>query len=129
MKKFLLVLLIVLFAIEMLAACAPVDTAQIAASAMALPGWVIILGAVVLFLIGFGIIWRLIPGFVKFIALVALAIILAGAAYGVWHFAIVDKALDKVDELKESFGAQASESPSSSEDDGGLGIDIHIPLD
>lgn len=125
MKKFLLVLLIVVFAIEMLAACAPINAAEITASAMALPGWVIILGAVVLFLIGFGIIWKLIPGFVKFIALVALAIVLAGAAYGVWHIAIVDKALDEVEDIRESFGAQVSESPSESES-GGLDIGIHI---
>ena len=136
MKKFLLVVLIVLFAVEMLAACAPIDNAEISnitASAMALPGWVIILGAVVLFFIGFGIIWKLIPGFVKFIALVALAIVLAGAAWGVWHIAIVDKALDEIDQLKESYGAQVSTSPSegvspsASESDGpGIDIDIHI---
>ncbi len=125
MKKFLLVLLIVVFAIEILAACAPINAEAIKASAMALPGWVIILGAVVLFLIGFGIIWKLIPGFVKFIALVALAIILAGAAYGIWHIAIVDKALDEVENIRESYGAQTSESPSES-GSGGLDIDIHI---
>lgn len=127
MKKFLLVLLIVLFAIEILAACAPVNTEELQAYAMGLPGWVIILAAVVLFFIGMGIILKLIPGFVKFIALVALAIILAGAAYGVWHFSIVDEALDKVDELKESYGAQSSDiSPSADEDGGGLDIDIHL---
>lgn len=125
MKKFVLVVLIVLFAVEILAACAPIDTAKVQAYAMALPGWVIILGAVVLFFIGFGIIWKLIPGFVKFIALVALAIILAGAAYGLWHFAIVDEALDKVDELKQSYGAETGASPSASES-GGINIDIHI---
>ncbi len=128
MKKFLLVVLIVLFAVEMLAACAPIDTSEIqnlTASAMALPAWVIILGAVVLFFIGFGIIWKLIPGFVKFIALVALAIILAGAAYGIWRIAIVDKAIDEINNIKESYGAQASESPSESESPG-IDIDIHI---
>jgi hypothetical protein len=130
MKKFLLVVLIVLFAVEILAACAPIDTSDISnitASAMALPAWLIILGAVVLFFIGFGIIWKLIPGFVKFIALVALAIVLAGAAWGIWHIALIDKAIDEVDQMKESLGAQVSESPSESESDSpGIDIDIHI---
>ena len=126
MKKFLLVLMIVLFAIEILAACAPIDTAKVEAYAMSLPGWVIILGAVVLFLIGFGIIWKLIPGFIKFIALVALAIILAGAAYGIWHIAIVDEALDKVDELKSGYGTQESATTSAEESDFGIDIDINF---
>jgi|GEM_PF-1442871 hypothetical protein len=127
MKKFLLVLLIVLFAIEMLAACAPITGAAVEEYAMALPGWVIILCAVVLFLIGFGIIWKLIPGFIKFIALVALAIILAGTAYGVWHFALVDKALDEIEEIRESYEAHSGESPSAGESgDAGIDIDIHI---
>ncbi len=126
MKKFLLVLLIVLFAIEILAACAPIDTAQVEAYAMSLPGWVIILGAVVLFLIGFGIIWKIIPGFVKFIALVALAIILAGAAYGVWHIALVDEALDKVDEIKNGYNTEESAAASEEESDSGINIDINI---
>ena len=130
MKKFLLVVLIVLLAVEILAACAPIDTSDISnitASAMALPAWLIILGAVVLFFIGFGIIWKLIPGFVKFIALVALAIVLAGAAWGIWHIALIDKAIDEVDQMKESLGAQVSESPSESESDSpGIDIDIHI---
>lgn len=127
MKKFLLVVLVVLFAVEILAACAPIDTAEIAAYAMSLPAWLIILGAVVLFFIGFGIIWKLIPGFIKFIALVALAIVLAGAAYGVWRIAIVDKAIDEINNIKESYGAQVSESPSESESKGpGIDVDIHI---
>jgi len=130
MKKFLLVVLIVLFAVEILAACAPIDTSDISnitASALALPAWVIILGAVVLFFIGFGIIWKLIPGFVKFIALVALAIVLAGAAYGIWRIALVDKAIDEVNQIRESYGAYSSASPSESESDGlGIDIDIHI---
>lgn len=126
MKKFLLVLLIVLFAIEILAACAPITGAEVEAYAMSLPGWVIILGAIVLFIIGFGIIWKLIPGFIKFIALVALAIILAGAAYGIWHIAIVDEALDKVDELKNSYGTQ--ESATATEQDSNLGINIDINI-
>lgn len=126
MKKFLLVLLIVLFAIEMLAACAPIDTSEVADYAMTLPGWVIILGAVVLFIIGFGIIWKLIPGFIKFIALIALAIVLAGAAYGIWHIALVDKALDEVEDIRESYGAQQSESPSQEES--GLGFDLNIHI-
>jgi len=127
MKKFLLVVLIVLFAVEVLAACAPIDAAAITASALTLPAWLIILGAVVLFFIGFGIIWKLIPGFVKFIALVALAIVLAGAAYGIWRIAIVDKAIDEINNIKESYGAQVSESPSETESNGpGIDFDIHI---
>lgn len=126
MKKFLLVLLIVLFAIEILAACAPINTAEVQAYAMSLPGWVIILGAVILFLIGFGIIWKLIPGFIKFIALVALAILLAGAAYGIWHIALVDEALDKVDEIKNGYDTQESATATAEESDFGIDIDINI---
>jgi hypothetical protein len=126
MKKFVLVLLIVLFAIEILAACAPIDAAEVTDYAMSLPGWVIILGAVVLFFIGLVIIWKLIPGFIKFIALVALAIILAGAAYGVWRIAIIDKALEEVESIKD--GYHATQGAQEPEEESGLKIDLDIHI-
>ena len=91
MKRFLIVLVIVLAAVGILAACAPVreDMAQYART---LPGWAIIVGAVVVFFIGFGIIWKLIPGFIKVLAVIALAVILAGSAYGLWQSPWADKA-------------------------------------
>ena len=73
MKKFLLVVLIVLVAIGILAACTQVETIENGISDItqqitdrAIPTWVIIIGAVVLFFIAFGIVWKLIPGFIKF---------------------------------------------------------------
>ena len=111
MKKFLLVLLVVLIAITVLAACASlVQTERDIEQDLshyteklpkALPGWVIIIGAIALFFIGFGLIWKLIPGFIKFIALIVLAAIVAGVAYGVWQIPIVDRAIDKVDTYME----------------------------
>lgn len=102
MKKFFLVLLVVLFVISIMAACAPlkdfdVENFDIEGYARTLPGWVIIIGAVVIFFIGFGIIWKLVPGFIKIIALIALAAVVAGTAYGLWSIPIVDKAIDTVD--------------------------------
>lgn len=84
MKKFLLVVAVVFIIIGILAACAPVQQ-DVEDYARTLPGWAIIVGAVVIFLIGFGIIWKLIPGFVKVLAVIALAVILAGSAYGLWN--------------------------------------------
>lgn len=91
MKKFLLVLAVVLAAIGILAACAPVQQ-DVENYARTLPGWVIIVAAVVIFFIGFGIIWKLIPGFIKILAIIALAVILAGSAYGLWQSPLADKA-------------------------------------
>jgi len=101
MKKFLLVLLIVLFAIGILAACAPVQQETVEEYIGTLPGWVIIVGALVLFLIGFGLIWKLIPGFIKVIAIVALAVILAGAAYGLWESPLAEKLNRGAEELRD----------------------------
>lgn len=105
MKRFLIVLVIVLAAIGILAACAPVreDMAQYART---LPGWAIIVGAVVIFFIGFGIIWKLIPGFVKVLAVIALAVILAGSAYGLWQSPWADKANQlshQAEELRDDY--------------------------
>jgi NADH:ubiquinone oxidoreductase subunit K len=94
--------LIVILAIGALAACAPIGIPDVSGAedyVRALPSWVIIIGAIALFFIGFGIIWKLIPGFVKVLALIALAAIIAGVAYGLWNIPLVDKAIDKVDEL------------------------------
>ncbi len=103
MRKFLMVLLIVVLAMGILAACAPIeeinniDLSEVGDYARALPTWVIIVGAIVLFFIGFGIIWKLIPGFIKVIALIALAVIIAGVAYGVWRIPLVNDTIDTVD--------------------------------
>ena len=70
-------------------------------AAHALPAWVIIIGAVALFFLGFGLIWKLIPGFIKFIALIVLAVAIAGGAYGLWQIPVVDKAIDTVDNYIE----------------------------
>ena len=113
MKKFLLVLLIVILVIGALAACTSViqtkhdiednidhytekigDATQ---AAGALPAWVLIVAAIALFFIGFGLIWKLIPGFIKFIALIVLAVFIAGVAYGLWQSPLVSGAIDKVD--------------------------------
>lgn len=97
MKKFFLILLIVLFVISMLAACTQLEDLDVESYARMLPGWVIIIGAIIIFFIGFGIIWKLVPGFIKVIALIALAAAIAGTAYGLWSIPIVDQAIDKVD--------------------------------
>jgi hypothetical protein len=91
MKKFLIVVAVVFLIIGVLAACAPIQQ-DVADYARTLPGWAIIVGAVVIFLIGFGIIWKLIPGFVKVLAVIALAVILAGSAYGLWNSPLSDQA-------------------------------------
>lgn len=108
MKKFLIVLLIVLIAIATLAACAPVKegaegVVEFAKSMTdhAVPTWLIIVGAIIVFFIGFGLIWRLIPGFIKFIALLVLAIAIAGAAYGIWTIPAYDKAKEIYDEVSD----------------------------
>jgi len=64
----------------------------------AIPTWLIIVGAIVIFLIGFGLIWKLVPGFVKFIALIVLAAVIAGAAYGIWSIPFLDDVEDFVDD-------------------------------
>lgn len=115
MRKFLLILLIVLLAIGVLAACAPIEDigAQVGDYARALPPWLIVVGAIVLFFIGFGIIWKLIPGFVKVIALIALAVIIAGVAYGLWKIPYIDKeAIDKAGNAIEDLLPQSSPSES-----------------
>jgi len=112
MKKFLLVLFIVLVAIGILAACAQVDTIEGGIKDIsqqitdrAIPTWVIILGAIVLFFIAFGIVWKLIPGFIKFIVLIVIAAAIAGAAYGLWTIPAYDKVEGFVEEI-------TSEAPS-----------------
>ena len=105
MKKFLLVVLIVLVAIGILAACAQVDTIEAGINDLtqqitdrAIPTWVIIIGAVVLFFIAFGIVWKLIPGFIKFIVLIVIAAAIAGAAYGIWTIPAYDAAETFIEE-------------------------------
>jgi predicted small secreted protein len=121
MRKFLFVLLIVLLGIGVLAACAPIEKIGNDAGdyVKTLPTWAIIVGAIVLFLIGFRIIWKLIPGFVKFIALIALVVVIGGIALGLWSvFGIdkedIDKTIDNVGNTIntiESLIPQSSESP------------------
>jgi len=125
MKKFMLIVLVVLCVITVLAACAPlqVSVQEGVEYAKLLPGWVIVLGAVVIFFIGFGIIWKLIPGFIKILALIALVVIVAGVAYGLWQIPAVKDAIDTADHLKQEYlidgeeteGA-ANESPMVSEE-------------
>lgn len=103
MKKFLLTVCIVLFAISILAACAPLQNIvgdDVIEYTQTLPRWAIIVGSIVLFSIGFGIIWRLIPGFIKFIALIVLAVAIAAIALGLWHIPIVDQAKDAIEDAK-----------------------------
>jgi len=105
MKKFFLIIMVVLCAIGILAACAPLQAsvAEGVEYAKLLPGWMIVLGAIVIFFIGFGIIWKLIPGFIKILALIALVVIVAGVAYGLWQIPAVSEAIDKADELKQEY--------------------------
>jgi FtsH-binding integral membrane protein len=107
-----------MLAIGVLAACAPIERIDLSGAedyVRALPAWVIIIGAIVLFFIGFSIIWKLIPGFIKVIAVIALAVIIAGVAYGVWNIPFVNNAIDKVDELKNQPRATDTISPSDLE--------------
>ena len=103
MKKFLLVVLIVLVAIAVLAACSQIETGINDVSAQitdrAIPTWVIIIGAIVLFFIAVGIVWKLIPGFIKFIVLLVIAAAIAGAAYGLWTIPAYDKAEELTNEI------------------------------
>ena len=115
MKKFLLIVLIVLIAIGIMAACSGSDTIEQGISEIskqltqrAIPTWVIIIGAIVLFLIAFGIVWKLIPGFVKFIVLLVIAVAIAGAAYGLWTIPAYDKAEEITNEILD--GIQTDES-------------------
>ena len=96
MKKFLLVICIVLCAVGILAACAPLPTNldEGAAYAKALPEWVIVVGAVVIFLIGFTIIWKLVGGFIKFIVILALGLVLAAIAFGLWPKSTIENTVD-----------------------------------
>ena len=100
LKRFLLVLAAVLAVIGILAACAPVQN-TVEEYARTLPGWAIIVGAVVIFFIGFGIIWKLIPGFIKFLAVIALAVILIASAYGLWQSPWADKANEASQQAEE----------------------------
>ena len=100
MKRFLLVLAVVLAIIAVLAACAPVQQ-SVTEYARTLPGWAIIVGAVVIFFIGFGIIWKLIPGFIKVLAVIALAVILIASAYGLWQSPWADKANEASQQAEE----------------------------
>ena len=106
MKKFLLVVLIVLVSIGVLAACSQIETigndlgnipSQI--TSHAIPTWVIIIGAIVVFFIAFGIVWKLIPGFIKVIVLIVVAAAIAGAAYGIWTIPAYDKAEQLTNEI------------------------------
>ena len=106
MKKFLLVVLIVLVAIGVLAACSQIETIEDGINDVssqitdrAIPTWVIIIGAVVLFFIALGIVWKLIPGFIKFVVLIVIAAAIAGAAYGLWTIPAYDKAEEITNEL------------------------------
>ncbi len=103
MKKFLLVVLIVLVAIGVLAACSQIETGINEVSSQitdrAIPTWVIIIGAVVLFFIALGIVWKLIPGFIKFVVLIVIAAAIAGAAYGLWTIPAYDKAEELTNEI------------------------------
>ena len=121
MKKFLLVLLVVLGAIGILAACAPA-TANVEEYVGILPGWAIIVGAVVLFLIGIGIIWKLIPGFIKVLAILALAVILAGTAYGIFESPWAEKMNKGAEELRDSLlqerGEDANQDQDADQDNG-----------
>jgi predicted small secreted protein len=117
MRKFLFILFIVLLAVGVLAACAPIEQigSEVGDYARALPPWVIVVGAIVLFFIGFGIIWKLIPGFIKVIALIALAVIIAGIAYGLWKIPIVDK--DMIDQAGNAISdllPESSDTPGDS---------------
>jgi len=105
MKKFLLVVFLVLVAVGLLAACAPnenLDFSSFAAFVKSTPAWIIIIAAVILFFIGCGIVWKLIPGFVKVLAIIALAVVLAGVAYGVWNIPFVKNALNGVNDFIQS---------------------------
>lgn len=116
MKKFILVVCAVLLVIGVLAACAPItsieDGIQDITSSItdrAIPTWVIIVGAVIVFLICFGIIWKLIPGFVKFIVLLVVAGAIAGAAYGLWTIPAYDKAKEIYDDVTDVIETQQTE--------------------
>ena len=130
MKKFTLVLLIVLITIGILAACAPLQGVgtDVESYARTLPGWVIIIGAIVIFFIGFGIIWKLIPGFIKVIALIVLAVAIAGVAYGLWNIPIVDEAIDTVDtymeEQTDSDSAATDEPADTADTETNIGLDF-----
>lgn len=114
MRKFLFVLLIVLLGVGILAACAPIEKIGTEAGdyVRALPTWLIVVGAIVLFFIGFGIIWKLIPGFVKVIALIVLVVAIAGVAYGLWTIPYIDKGtIDKAGQTIEELIPQSSYTP------------------
>ena len=115
MKKFLLVLLIVLGLIGIMAACAP-TAASVEEYVGILPGWAIIVGAVVLFFIGIGIIWKLIPGFIKVLAILALAVILAGTAYGIFESPLADKMNKGAEELRDSLLQESGEENTETQD-------------
>jgi hypothetical protein len=105
MKKFLLVVALVLVAVGLLAACAPinnVDFSSFAAFVKSMPAWIIIIIAVILFFIGCGIVWKLIPGFVKVLVIIALAVVLAGVAYGIWKIPFINSALNDVNNFIQS---------------------------
>lgn len=117
MRKFLFVLLIVLLAVGVLAACAPIEQlgAQVGDYARALPPWAIVVGAIILFFIGFAIIWKLIPGFIKVIALIVLAVVIAGVAYGLWKIPYVDKEMiDKAGTAIENLLPESSDTATAS---------------
>lgn len=99
MKRFLLIVFIVLIAMGVLAACAPIENLDFSSFAnfvKSVPSWILIVAVVILFFIGCGIVWKLIPGFVKVLAIIALAVVLAGVAYGVWNIPFVNNALNDV---------------------------------
>lgn len=116
MKKIILVVFIVLILVGILAACAQVETIEdgiqnITASITdrAIPTWVIIIGSIVLFFICFGIVWKLIPGFIKIIVLIVIAGAIAGAAYGIWAIPAYDKAKEIYNDVTDVIETQQTE--------------------
>lgn len=114
MKKFMLVLVIVLCAIGILAACAPMPSSvsEGAEYVKTLPEWAIIVGAAVIFLIGFSIIWKFIHGVVKVVVIIALALVLAAVAFGVWPKEEVDSTVnDLIDQTVDGIESLTSDMP------------------
>lgn len=108
MKKLFLVLLAAIVCAGVLAACAPLWD-KVEGYAGVLPGWAIIIGAVVLFFLGFSLIWKLVPGFLKILAIIALAVILAGTAYGLWESPWAERLNKGAEELRDTILTPATQ--------------------
>ncbi|MHB1314277.1 MAG: hypothetical protein ACYCX2_02180 [Christensenellales bacterium] len=116
MKRFFVLLLLVTAAALVFTSCVQIegaDLANVKEYAKAIPPWLIIVGAIVLFAIGFSVIWKLIPGFIKVVAVIALAVIIAGVAYGLWKIPLVSDSINKVDEFINQPQATATVSPAA----------------